>query len=552
MKLFPRNFHLPNSRSRAVKRFMARYIFYLEMFGFIAVSLVALAIVSCFFFSVDDVIRISGDAVAIKPRAEVIKRDADALVTRVYVQNHQAVRRGDPLIEVVEDPLWMSRFLIMRQMQSLLDEFDAPGQAAALAKKRIEEAQKEAREAALASVRRRTGPAITETEEKKEETKEELPLVPLEEDEGIVRYLIGQRLGEWDAIGAASAPHVLIRAPIDGIVVAPDDLSYKKVDAKREILKVVDLNDLRITAKLGGSQVADARAGQTAIIKAIVPEYKTGVIFRGDTVPEGRFAWQKERVTSYSLLDPQIKDAVEEAFKGRKITRRDDIPFDVTEVTDVEVDATLHTHLEEMASGVRAREREGRTLPSPTLALARSAAYAASPQAPSPNPQTVTPIIADAPGELALYGKVLEGKHTLTVQMADLPLALRQQAAESVAGKIRDRVIAAPEEPAMEGGPAPTHLLRVDGIRDVRIIAKLKGENADAKGPTQQLKQEAQRKAVRGASLDRLYEATIQIENPPQFLKDRVLELLELGKEVKAKVEIKTGRRRVAFLLLKR
>src|SRR5437667_5882307 len=138
---------------RAIKRFMARYIFYLEMFGYTAVSLVALAVVSCFFFKVDDVIRLSGDPVAIQPKAESIKRKADALVTRVFVENHQNVRQGDPLIEVVEEPKWMSRYLVMRQMQGLLDEIDAPGQAAELAKKRIEEAQKQAREAALALVK---------------------------------------------------------------------------------------------------------------------------------------------------------------------------------------------------------------------------------------------------------------------------------------------------------------------------------------------------------------------------------------------------------------
>jgi multidrug resistance efflux pump len=568
MRLFPRLFRLPSARSLAVKRFMARYIFYLEMFGFIAVSLVALAIVSCFFFSVNDVIRISGDPVAIKPRAESIKRDADSLVTRVLVRNHQPVRKGDPLIEVVEDPEWMSRYLIARQMQSLLDEFDAPGQAAALAKQRIEQAQKEAREAALAQVRKTAGPAITEVEEKKDEKKKKptLPVVPLGDDEELARYLIAQRLADWDATETAAAPRILIRSPIDGIVVAPDDLAYKKVDAKGEILKVVDLNDLRITAKLAGQQVADARTGQQAIVKAIFPEYKNGVVFRGDTVPRGRFFWQKERVTSYGLLDPKIKDAVKETFKNRKITQRDDIPFNVTEVTDVEVDATLDTRLEGTMSGdgageraseggndgsSRARHADGFAR-SPGRPVARSVAYAAPAQLPTPNPQSLTPIVADAPGELELSGKVLEGTHTLTVQVADFPPSLLQQAADSVAGKIRDRVIAAPEEPEQEGGPTPTHLLRVTELRGVQVIAKVKGENADAKGPTNRLKKEAKRSAVRGASLDRLYEATVQIENPPQFLKDRVLELLDLGKDVKAKVEIKTGRRRVAFLLLKR
>src|SRR5436305_10620503 len=102
MRLLPFSPRLPGSRSLFVKRFMARYIFYLEVFGFSAVSLVALAIVACFFFKVDDVIR-GEKAVPIQPKAKAIKRKADTLVTQVFVRNHQNVRKGDPLVEVVED-----------------------------------------------------------------------------------------------------------------------------------------------------------------------------------------------------------------------------------------------------------------------------------------------------------------------------------------------------------------------------------------------------------------------------------------------------------------
>src|SRR5712692_8230772 len=105
--------------SPAVKRFMARYIFYLEMLGYASVSLVALAVMACFFFRVNDVIGTVGDPVPIEPRTESIKPDADALITRVFVQNHQSVHRGDPLVEVVESPKWISRFLVMHQMRSL-------------------------------------------------------------------------------------------------------------------------------------------------------------------------------------------------------------------------------------------------------------------------------------------------------------------------------------------------------------------------------------------------------------------------------------------------
>jgi multidrug resistance efflux pump len=499
---------------RAVKRFMARYIFYLEAFGYIAVSLVALAVVSCFFFEVDDVIRLDGDPVAIKPREESIKRKADALVTKVFVRKYQQVKKGDPLVEIVESPEWMSRYLILRQTQALLDEFNAPGQAAELAKKRIEEAQAAAREAALATVKK-TGPAVTETEEKKEEEKPPLPVVPLTLEEEMLRSIVRQRLAKWDAQDVAKAPRIVITAPIDGIVISPDDLAFKKIDADAEILKVVDINDLRLSGKFKGETVWDARVGKRATIRAIVPDYKTGVIFRGDTVPRGRWFWQKERVVSYGLLDAGVKDLVKDAFKNKKITQRNDLPFDLTEVTDVEVNTRINTV--------------------PVEGGADKA------------------LVANPPAELNLVGRVETGKHLLTVQMADIPSSVVQKVQQMVSDKVTGKVFLAPQEPKDDDtNDVPLEPLRVESVKDTQLIAKMKAENPDAKGDTDDLKAQAQRSALRGASLDRYYEATLKIQDPPPFLKERVLELLEQGKEVKARAEVRTGKRKVAFLLLKR
>jgi multidrug resistance efflux pump len=541
--------HSRGRPSLAVKRFMARYILYLEIAGYAAVSLVALAIVACFFFQVDDVIRLVGDPIPIKPRAEPIKRPVDALVTRVFVQNHQPVRQGDLLIEVVERPNWMSRYLVMRQMRALLDEFEAPGQAAALAKKRIEQAKKEALEAALRDVRR-TGAATTEAEPAKEKEKEPLPLISLTPEEELLRVQAAVRLSEWETREVPKSPRLLIRAPIDGIVLAPDDLDGKLVDADTEILKVVDLNDLRLTGKLDGETVADARTGQWAVVKAIVPDYKTGMLFRGDTVPRGSYFWQKERVVSYRILDPKLKEAVKDALKDRKITQRNDIPFDLTEVTDVELNAEIETS--PAARGAPLAMGQGSGPQARLLSAAASTPGNLSSSAAHTASGSKVPLTADAPGEMELYGKVVEGKHLLTVQVADIPAAVTRRLTESVAGQIRGRTIEVPREPEAEGAPTPIHPLRVEEVRSAQIIAKVKAENANPRGTTSRLKKIAARTALRGASLERRYEATIQIQNPPQFLKDRVLELLEQGKEVKARVSIKTGRRRIAFLLLKR
>lgn len=502
----------PRRPSPAMKRFMARYIFYLEMIGYTAVSLVALAVVACFFFSVNDTI--TGDAVPIKARTESIKPEADALVTRVFVQNHQSVRRGDPLVEVVESPPWISRYRVMHQMQLLLGEIETPGQP------------EKAGGPSAAQDTASAGSADADSTDTKEKEKPPLPKIALTPDDAKLDALLKQRVADWNAREGAKSPRIVIRSPIDGVVVAPDDLSFKQVNADDELLKVADLNDLRLTVKFNsGDTIADARVGQKAIIKAISPEYKNGVTLRGDTVPKGRYFWQRERITSAHLLGAKIKKIVRDAFKDRTVTQRDDIPFKVTDIKKVEVDADVSS--------------------SPITSSGHQVIRSSS------------AIQADAPAELELTGKVLEAKHHLNVQVADLPPAVTKQVAALVVRKLHGQLIDAPQQPKREGGPTPEDRLRVEAVRNVQIIAQVKGENAEAKGPTDRLKRKAARTALRGAPYEKMsdarqFEATVQITNPPQFLKDEVLELMDQGKDVKAKAEVITGTRPVAFLLLKR
>lgn len=102
-----------------------------------------------------------------------------------------------------------------------------------------------------------------------------------------LRHLLKRRLADWDE-EMAKSPRIVVRSPIDRTVIAPDDLAFKQVNAGDELLKVADLNDLRLKVKLSGDTVADARVGQKAMIKAIAPDYKEGVTFRA--IPSRRAA----------------------------------------------------------------------------------------------------------------------------------------------------------------------------------------------------------------------------------------------------------------------
>jgi hypothetical protein len=176
-----------------------------------------------------------------------------------------------------------------------------------------------------------------------------LPAIALTPEEQKLRTVLKQRLAEWNTKVVAKSPRVIVRSPADGVVIEPDDLPFRRFNGGDEILKVADLNDLRLKVKLAGDTVADARVGQPAIIKSISPDYKVGVTLRGDTVPQGRHFWQKERVTAGNLLDAKIKKIVKDSFKDQPITQRDDLPFKVKDVKSVEVDADLVTAVSEKA-----------------------------------------------------------------------------------------------------------------------------------------------------------------------------------------------------------
>src|SRR5260370_42424470 len=119
-------------------------------------------------------------------------------------RNHQRVHRGDPLVEFVESPPWISRYLVMRQMQALLGAFDTPGQTAPSDNSSANPAPADA-----------SGSGDTDSQTTAEAAKPALPKVSLTPEEMRLHHLVKLRLPDWEEEGAKSA-RLVLRSAIDG------------------------------------------------------------------------------------------------------------------------------------------------------------------------------------------------------------------------------------------------------------------------------------------------------------------------------------------------
>jgi hypothetical protein len=88
------------NKSLRTRRFVAKYITYVEVFGYLFVAILAGGIFAAWFYHVDDVV--TDDAAKnpeIAPKESVLKEDNDAFVTRLFVtEKFQSVKKGQPVV----------------------------------------------------------------------------------------------------------------------------------------------------------------------------------------------------------------------------------------------------------------------------------------------------------------------------------------------------------------------------------------------------------------------------------------------------------------------
>ncbi|AIE83756.1 hypothetical protein [Fimbriimonas ginsengisoli] len=255
----------------------------------------------------------------------------------------------------------------------------------------------------------------------------------------------------------------------------------KTLDPKAEIARVVDYRDLRLTASLSGQTIPQAKVGQMARVSSIVIEPDGGTLFRGTDSISGK------------LLGDGLKKLLAKRLAGAEVRLRDDIPLKVSDVSEVQVDASVH---------------------------------------PRPGGDANHAVPLDPPSGYAVEAQVVEGSPSATVQVADLPADVAEQARAAVTSAVGGKSVR-----RLDGSVA-----QFGTPGDVHMVVKLKATQADGANST----------VLNGASLTRTFEAQLKVLSPPSFLIDAVREADRAGKPVTAHVELRTGRRAIALLLLRK
>lgn len=210
----------------------------------------------------------------------------------------------------------------------------------------------------------------------------------------------------------------------------------------------------------------------------------------GDTLLRAQLSGDASgEAVSRRLAGEAVKKALEESLVGRSIQAREDAPLRVSSVGEIEVEAELHT----AASMVMGE-----------------------------------PLDPDA--ETKLTGSVVEGQHVLSAQLGELPPEVR----ESAIAALRAQLVGKPIE--VDGKPQ-----KIEDVLDPRFVVKLNAQSiGDANG------------ALNAASLKRTFDAKIKLTNVPDGLARRMRDAVQQGRQVTAKVQVRTGSRPIAYFLLRR
>ncbi|MCE9559181.1 MAG: hypothetical protein K8R88_09535 [Armatimonadetes bacterium] len=199
-----------------------------------------------------------------------------------------------------------------------------------------------------------------------------------------------------------------------------------------------------------------------------------------------------EDILSGSLVGNEVKDELERQLKGSTVLVRDDIPVTVEGVKQVQIDSQVN-----LAPG-------------------------------TPNLQTKQ---AEPSVNYVLLGKVESGTPIGTVQIA-LPSDLSESSVKTIEKAAAGQNFRTPEGKSYS-------------------ISKLKGTNfvvqLNVKGAAG-----ASTNSLAATAISRKFAAKIKVTSPPQFLIDAVKAADRNGKAITARVEVVTGTRPIAKLLLKK
>ena len=295
----------PLSKSPLIRRFVARYIAYLEVFGFLFVATMAIVIAVLWVWQVDDVAQAYQNPL-IKPYEHVVIHPANVVVLKMLLPNHAEVIEGQPIAEICNDPAWVSRYAAAQQATALALTLDSNQMKG----------------------------AWTHGEE-------------------TLRVLLQKASAHWEEQRAAM-PKVNLLAPHSGVVTVDKRKEGTVVLAGKEIAEIIDFGDLRISGDFRGTNQAYARVGQPIKVE-ILMTYGSETLLSTIEQP-GK--WLSGSGQFNSAAEGTVKNILNQYFANKLVTMEDDTTFAVSKVTGVELLSTLQTEETRSSTGQNEIEPE--------------------------------------------------------------------------------------------------------------------------------------------------------------------------------------------------
>ena len=296
-----------------------------------------------------------------------------------------------------------------------------------------------------------------------------------------------QELPRRETLTATHAGVILFEKDVVGTVVPEGD----------EIARILDFDDLRISAGLKGAAQRLARVGQPAHIE-VITTYGDGEILRTDV--DSPDSWSTGFAQFNDISDGQVTKQLEDYFSGKLVAIEDDTIFALGKVKNIDLHSTLNVQNAELL-----------------------------------NPGEK--IEAEPLSRITLTGTVIEGTHTAEFRIHTFPDEIQQE----IQNTLQDRVL----ERQFDTGGQP---LSVNEITDLSMIIEMDADEPENDGTNQDVQM------VDAEKTKRSFKGVIRIDDPHPLLKAKVRELALLKKPIyiKAIVKVVVGERRIAMLLFRK
>lgn len=435
----------PKTQSLRTRRLIAKYVKYLEIFGYGFVFAVAAAIAFLWFTKTEDLVL--SNAEPIKPHEYVLSFDEDIIVIEALVENKTDVTVGQPLFEISRDKSLVSRYRARQVAEELSGELDSLATSSSL--------------------------TLSERE--------------LQGVLSSTAYEWEQELSQRETLTATHSGVILFEEEVVGTVVLKGD----------EIARILDFDDLRISAGLKGAVQRLARVGQPAHIE-VITTYGDGEILRTDV--DSPDSWRTGFAQFNDISDGQVTKQLEEYFSGKLVAIEDDTVFALGKVKKIDLHSTLNVQN-------------------------------AGPLDPGEK------IEAEPLNRIALTGTVIEGTHTAEFRIHTFPNEVQQE----IQNTLQDRIL----ERQFDTGGLP---LSVNEITDLSMIVEMDADEPEIDGTSLDVQM------VDAEKTKRSFSGVIRIDDPHPVLKAKVRELALLKKPIyiKAIVKVVVGERRIAMLLFRK